>query len=435
MIKLKYRHLFVYSFPIFLTVTALILLFAFFGSRDTFLENAFSNRYYNIVDRNGITLMNKEKDSEENRYSKDPQIRKSTFAIVGDPSCNIKTSICATKRKDEKITILNGNYAAIHNDSIVELTIDAELSKKCLEALDGSERGVILISNYKTGEIVTCISMPYIDPQDMPLDIDTNPVYEGAFLNKAFESSYAPGSIFKIATLSAYFETGHRQYNYRCRGRAAVFDEKKSTTVTCANGAIHGDLDLYSMTSQSCNCGFANMALMIGKKDYQEFIKNSGICSSISIDNIETKSGNYEVTNDIELAWAAVGQGKTMINPATYIQFINSVANGGSTPALYFLKSSKTQKNIEVISKSTADRVKDILKSNGVAYSKIHSYPNSLCAKTGTAEVGEDKTPTSLFVGFLDDSEKPYSILVIIEKGGYGITTAGRIASDILAYL
>lgn len=435
MIKLKNRYLFIYIIPILLTITGLVLLFAFFGSRDTFLENTSSNQYYNIVDRNGVLLMNKEKDEEGNRYSADPQIRKSTLAIVGDPSGNIRTSACATKRENEKVSILNGNYIAIHNDDTTTLTIDAALSQKCINTLDGSERGVILISNYQTGEILVCISMPYTDPQNMPEDIDTNPAYNGTFLNKAFESSYTPGSIFKIFTLAAYFESKHAKYSYQCIGSTAVFDKNKSTTITCAGNTAHGEVDLFSMTTKSCNCAFANMTLLIGERDYHQLVKKTGVCSSIEIDNITTKSGNYDVSNDTELAWSGVGQGKITINPATYLQFINCIANNGSAPALHIQSSNKDPQIIEKVSPTTANQVRNIMRTNGISYSQSHPFPDSLCAKTGTAEVDGNKKPTSLFTGFLDDPERPYSFLVIVEEGGYGITSAAKITSNILTEL
>ena len=46
------------------------------------------------------------------------------------------------------------------------------------------------------------------------------------------------------------------------------------------------------------------------------------------------------------------------------------------------------------------------------------------CAKTGTAEVGEDKEPTAWFVGFTEDEKHPYAFAAVVLEGGYGIDAA-----------
>ena len=48
-------------------------------------------------------------------------------------------------------------------------------------------------------------------------------------------------------------------------------------------------------------------------------------------------------------------------------------------------------------------------------------FPNmDLCAKSGTAEVGGGKQPSSWFTGFLRDQDFPYAFAVGVEEGGSG---------------
>ena len=55
-----------------------------------------------------------------------------------------------------------------------------------------------------------------------------------------------------------------------------------------------------------------------------------------------------------------------------------------------------------------------------------------LCAKTGTAEVGENTTPHSWFVGFCRSPEKPYAFVVVAENSGSGLGVASGVAARVL---
>ena len=55
-----------------------------------------------------------------------------------------------------------------------------------------------------------------------------------------------------------------------------------------------------------------------------------------------------------------------------------------------------------------------------------------ICAKSGTAEVGEGKTPHAWFAGFLRDEETPYAFVVLVENGGGGSAVAGTVAGKVL---
>ena len=56
----------------------------------------------------------------------------------------------------------------------------------------------------------------------------------------------------------------------------------------------------------------------------------------------------------------------------------------------------------------------------------------SVCAKTGTAEVGGEQKPNAMFTGFVDDEKYPLAFIVCVEDGGYGSTTCIPIASKVL---
>ena len=60
-------------------------------------------------------------------------------------------------------------------------------------------------------------------------------------------------------------------------------------------------------------------------------------------------------------------------------------------------------------------------------------FPNmDLCAKSGTAEVGEGKAPHAWFAGFLRNEDAPYAFVVLVENGGGGNAVAGTVAGKVL---
>ena len=56
----------------------------------------------------------------------------------------------------------------------------------------------------------------------------------------------------------------------------------------------------------------------------------------------------------------------------------------------------------------------------------------TVCGKTGTAEVGGAKNPHAWFIGFVEESEHPLAIAVVVENGGSGGRTAAPVAQKVL---
>ena len=55
-----------------------------------------------------------------------------------------------------------------------------------------------------------------------------------------------------------------------------------------------------------------------------------------------------------------------------------------------------------------------------------------LCAKSGTAEVGEGQRPHAWFAGFLRNEDAPYAFVALVENGGGGSSVAGNVAARVL---
>ena len=103
----------------------------------------------------------------------------------------------------------------------------------------------------------------------------------------------------------------------------------------------------------------------------------------------------------------------------------------GSNPNWYVGGEIKNGQS-SLMSSETAEKISQMMSYN-VSYAYGNSlFPDmSVCAKTGTAEVGGENSH-AWFAGFLDDDKNPYAFVVMVENGGGGLIEAAPVASRLL---
>ncbi|MFB0919776.1 MAG: penicillin-binding transpeptidase domain-containing protein, partial [Oscillospiraceae bacterium] len=126
-----------------------------------------------------------------------------------------------------------------------------------------------------------------------------------------------------------------------------------------------------------------------------------------------------------------IGQYDDLISPIAMLRFVSAIANDGVAREPVILKNSNSR-STQLMETDTAKKVRELMSYN-VAYAYGQgNFPNlKICAKTGTAELG-DGTSNAWFVGFLDDTEHPLAFTVVIERGGGGLANAGPVANAVL---
>ena len=181
---------------------------------------------------------------------------------------------------------------------------------------------------------------------------------------------------------------------------------------------------------------FAQIAVSLGQNTLIEYVSKYGFLDGHSIDGIPTVKGNFplEFVGDPETGWAGIGQSTDMVVPYSMLRFLCAVANGGMLVEPHFLDG-ETPTITELVKPATADRLKYLMRNNAVThYEADTNFPGlSICAKTGTAELG-DGSSHSWFVGFLDDEAHPYAFVTLVERGGFGLSKAGRITNEVLQW-
>lgn len=176
------------------------------------------------------------------------------------------------------------------------------------------------------------------------------------------------------------------------------------------------------------------------------YVEQFGLTNPLSFDGLTTVSGNYSVKDacEQEFAWSGIGQYTDQVNPCAYMQFMGAIAGGGVTSQPHVVKEIKiggrnsylaqATESARIMSVSTAKTLSEYMQNNVQAKYGADNFPGmTVCAKSGTGEVGGDKRPNAMFAGFVTDTDLPLAFIVCIEEGGYGAQTCIPVLSEVLA--
>lgn len=438
-----------YSVIIFVALILLGLVYFLFrlvingGSWAAFPTN--KNVYSNgvlalgtVYDRNGNLLAGASSDGIT--YSDSETVRKATLHVVGDANNNIATG-SLNAFSDELIgySLINGTYSMNGKGKDLYLTIDSDLNVVAYNALNG-RKGTVAVYNYVTGEIICNVSTPTYDPANKPEISDDDPNYDGVYMNRFLSSTFTPGSTYKVITTAAAIDTLPDAYDrqYTCNGSVTI----NGAAINCTG--THGTIALDQALAVSCNVYFAELSVALGSGTLAKYAEKLGVTSSMSVDGIKTAAGKFTVGADgtAELAWSGIGQYEDLVNPCAMLTLMGAIANGGEPVMPRLISkvsgtlglSHSAATGDRMLSEETASALKSLMRNNVVSHYGDSKFPglNNLCAKTGTAEVGGDKSPHSWFVGFLNDDDNPLAFVVVIENGGSGLSGAGSVASTVL---
>lgn len=393
-----------------------------------------------ITDRGGEVLL----DLKDGRtYSDNPSTRKSTLHWLGDRTGFISAGAVSSHAAEMAgFDRVNGIYAAEGEGGSIHLTISAKVQNAALEAM-GGRKGTIGVYNYKTGEILCALTAPSYDPDNVPdIENDESGAYHGVYLNRFIQSSYVPGSIFKLVTTAAALDcvSGIEDMTFTCTGKL----EYGTEAVTCEKA--HGTQSLKGALANSCNCAFAQVAKLVGKQNMVKYVKKFQVVDSLSFDGVTTAAGNYDIseTGAVSFAWSCIGQHSDLINPARYMAFVGAIAGGGVGVEPYIVSRvesgsettyrARAQKTDRLMPKNVAETLQGYMRNNVTAVYGDWNFPGlNVCAKSGTSQLGGGQTSNAMFAGFVADEEYPLAFFVTVENGGYGSHTCVPVISKVLA--
>lgn len=367
--------------------------------------------------------------------------------------------------------------------SNVMLTIDAKVQQVAEKALKeniekinngdyGEKRevyaGSVVVLNVKTGEVISMVSYPDFEPQLFVDGISTEKWNEytvkgrSALINRAMQSAYAPGSIFKMVPAIAGLETGKitKDEQIECTGIYPGGYKPKCWYYT-TYGRGHGYLTVSQAIQKSCNCYFYEAGTRIGIDNIEKYATYFGLGQKTNIELPGEISGTLagkKLYEKLDEAWyygntlsAVIGQAENNFTPIQMARYIAMLTNGGKKLDLTIIKdiinnqgeSIKTEEVKDYINKrlgieKTTEENLNIQKENlktvlegmqsvteegGTAYSVFKDFPIQVGGKTGSAEAGNDKT-NAWFVGFAPYENPEIAVVVLVENGAHGYYSA-----------
>lgn len=392
-----------------------------------------------VVDRSGLLLL----DMTRNRtYAESGRVRKSTLHWLGDRQGRISAPAIAHYGKEMTgFDLVDGLYNYGDVAGIAELTISAEVQKAALKAM-GDHKGTIAVYNYKTGEILCAVTTPTYDPDDVPdVEGDETGAYEGIYLNRFVQSVYIPGSIFKIVTTAAALEhiPDIMDRTFTCEGVYKYGIDK----VSCEKA--HGNKNLQQALASSCNCIFGQIANLVGAENLQKSAERFMITESVRFDGVTTAEGNFDLTDaaSVEIAWGGIGQYTDQINPCRFMTFMGAIAGGGEAAQPHLVSrvrlgdettyEANAESTGRIMDEEIAQTIQGFMRRNVKdVYGAKQFGDLTVCAKSGTSQLGGGQKSNAMFAGFVTDEEYPLAFIVVVENGGYGASTCAPIISKVL---
>lgn len=347
-----------------------------------------------------------------------------------------------------------GQNLVLTIDQTVQFFVERELDK--IVDIHKPKLAVIVVMNPQTGEILAMGNRPTYNPaawRDSPQSVwDHNP---GIWYN------YEPGSTFKIITAAAALEEGAVKPSdtFYDPGYIKVADQ----IISCWQDGGHGSQTFEEVAQNSCNPGFIEVGLRLGRDKFYKYINAFGLGQKTGInlpgEEVGIQIAENEAT-ELNIATMSIGQ-SIAVTPLQLLTAASAVANGGVLlkPTLVkaitgadgqVVKEFKPEPVRQVISKNTAETLMRLLTnvvSKGTGRNAfVDGY--GAAGKTGTAQVVEagvyspDKYVAS-FAGFAPAVDPQIAVLVMVAepKGAmyFGSQVAApvfkSIAQDTLRYM
>jgi penicillin-binding protein 2 len=339
----------------------------------------------------------------------------------------------------------------------IRTTLDIQLQQMAETAFGPDYVGTMLVMCPKTGALRALVSRPSFDPNLFLAPLEPTVWKElqanKAFLNRAFDTSYPPASIFKLVSISAAIEKGiiDPESSMFCKGYYHFGNNRH----WCKQHLGHGHLSIKQALAKSCNILFYHIGKHIHIDTLADYAHRFGLGSKTpmlfnSLDGL-VPTTQWKLAVKKERWWpgetlsVAIGQSYLLTTPIQIARMIGSIFEGYLVnPRM--LEQEPIETTPLLIQKSTRDFLKDSMRSvikigSGVQMSHIKDI--DIYGKTGTAQTSSltlrDQNEAFLEHGwfvtyFRYKNEDPLVLVILAEKVATS-SVAVHIAKDfILAY-
>ena len=324
----------------------------------------------------------------------------------------------------------------------IHLTLDVSLQKLAEELL-GNRRGAVILMDSRTGALRVVASSPRYDPNRLDQDWSALIQAEDApLLNRATQSAYSPGSVFKLVTAAGVLASQPNSVgaSWECAGYVDVDGYRLD------DSNDHGQVDLTTALAVSCNVAFADLGLTMGAKSFDRACKAFGLDKE-PMAGINIRPCTWADPRDMtatELAASAIGQGEVLVNPLHMALVVGAIANKGQSmrPYLveYMVDSAGNRENTAnpgTWPTATVSAIAEEIKEGMIAAvvrgtaSRAAVSGVQVAGKTGSAQNPHGQTH-AWFAGFAPADQPRMCLVIIVENSGAGGDIAAPIASRLI---
>jgi peptidoglycan glycosyltransferase len=347
------------------------------------------------------------------------------------------------------VDLVNGSATKGGN---VELTINpaAQLAAfNKLRALGPDVQGAVVAIEPDSGKILAMVSLPSYDPNKLA-DHDFKKANAYAdqlskdptqpLLNRAVNTTLAPGSTFKILTAAAGVQYDNLTAN-------SLVPAGPAYTLPQSHSVVHNEVpgcaDKITLTTAlmySCNTAFAPLAVKVGASDMHQMAQGFGFNQRyLDPEQYPDQAiSKYPAGLDPPgTALSGFGQGSVTASPLQMAMVTAGIANNGVVMKPYLWDTKQSPNSLETVdqvsssqlaqatSSTTAGEVTKMMVQTvqgpgGTA--KPAAIPGvQVAGKTGTAQSGltqdngEEVPPYAWFVGFAPANAPKVAVAVMIE--------------------
>ncbi len=354
----------------------------------------------------------------------------------------------------------------------LKLTLDSRFQEIGYNAM-GEESGAAILLEVETGQVKMMISMPSFDPNlfNAPIDVLTwnelNNNEKHPLVNKAISGLYSPGSIFKIVVALAALEAGVITENTKvqCEGKIFVGDHQ----FHCWRKNGHGVLSLKEAMQHSCDVYFYQVASKVGMDRIIDMASRLGFGEKTGIDLVGEKDGLLPTR-----AWKegrynepwrpgdtmnlGIGQGYLQATPLQMVVMMARVAN-----KKYKVKPSLVQNDGKAVDVEpleikayylnlVLDGLSAVVNEKGgtAFHARFDVDGEKMGGKTASTQIRrislkereegikpQNELPWkerdhAFFVAYAPLENPRYALIVAVEHGGGGSSSAAPIAKNIM---
>ena len=365
----------------------------------------------------------------------------------------------------------------------VYLTIDRKIQRLCEEAL-GDATGTIVVMDSDTGELLALASKPSYDPNifvrtgsaDEVIEVLDDPHYP--LLSRAFQATYAPGSVLKPIVAIAALEEGvlDPETRFACYGSYDL-----GRIFRCWNRNGHGTIGVVDALAYSCDVFFYQVGELLGPRTIAQYCRMFGLGQYTGIE----LGGEGNERNGLvptvgwkrrrfgegwyrgDTANLSIGQGAALATPLQVARAYAALVNGGRLLRPHLIRRVMSEAGEPVSQPETAaasvlhvrqETLRIVAAGLRRAVEK-DTYPTGtghlakveevdVLGKTGTAQVvakrrddEDEDTPESTpyefrdhawFAAAVTDRQPRVVVCVLVEHGGHGGEVAAPIAGALI---